>query len=338
MLVPRHYRPELNIPKSLLLLSAIGIPIFAFIPVWDIILFIAPRLGLMESIKIVLTTYTAGTAWDFTLLVSIVLVLLIIFTKSTEKTLFAYLGALLTFGSIFTVAWSSHAGALNPQIGIISDFIHLVAVSIWVGVLLIMGWFSNNHENWLKFLSWFSIVAFSCLSATALSGLFMMDVIVDGYIDSWMVSYGQGLLLKHLFMLPLLFYALVNGLIVKYKISKNASFNPTPWIRLESFILFAIFTITAIFSQQPPPHGNYLTNEAISPLFRFFNDAPIDINSTVGFVVNSNTVIFFFLTVLLLGLMVLSFFRKAPILLSFLFSCLLVASIFTMLMVTIVVR
>ncbi len=338
LLIPGKYRPWLKIPKLLLVMGTITVPIAAFVPVWDIILFIAPRLGLLESIKIVLTTYTAGTAWDFTLLTSIILILLIAFAKSTEKTSFASLGLLLTFGLILTVAWSSHAGSLDPQIGMISDFIHLVAVSIWVGILLIIGWFSINHDHWLKFLSWFSVVALFCLSATILSGLFMMDIIVEDYIDSWMVSYGQGLLLKHLFMLPILFYALVNGLIIKYKISKNSMFNPTPWIRLESLILFTIFMITAIYSQQPPPHGNYLTSDAISPLFRFFNDSLIDAGSTIDFVVNSNTVIFFFLSIFLFGLLVVSFFRKASILISFLFSCLFVTSIYTMLMVTVVIR
>lgn len=337
LLVPGDFRPALRIPKRLLLASAIVLPIAAFVPVLDIILFIAPRIGLVESIQSVLTTYTAGTSWDFTLLGSIILVLLIAFAYS-EKTSFAFIGTLLTFGLILPIAWSSHAGSLDPAIGIISDFIHLAAVSIWVGMLVIIGWFSVNHENWLKFLSWFSIVAFSCLGATILSGLFMMDVIVENYIVSWMTSYGQGLLVKHLFMLPLLFYALVNGIIMKFKLAKNPLFNPKPWIRLESFILFAIFTITAVYSQQPPPHGNYLTSESISPLFRLFNDGIINADSTIGFVVNSNTVIFFFLSILAFGLMVLSFFKKAPVILSFLFSCFFAASIFTMIMVTTIVR
>ena len=338
LLVPSKYRPDIKIPKRFLLISAITLPVFAFIPVLDITLYIAPRLGLFESFKIVLTTYTVGTAWDFTLLGSIMLVLLIALARSTEKSIFAFLGILLTFGLILTVAWSSHASAIDPIIGIISDFIHLAAVSIWVGILLIIGWCSLNHKNWLEFLSWFSIVAISCLVATALSGVFLMDVMVDGYIDSWMVSYGQGLLIKHLFLLPLVFYALVNGLIVKYKISKDATFNPIPWIRVEGFILFVIFTITAIFSQQSPPHGNYLTSDAVSPLFRLFHDGIIDSGNTIGFVVNLNTVCFFFLSILFMGLMVLSFFKKASIIISFLFSCLFVMSIYFMLMMTVVIR
>ena len=338
LLVPSKYRPDIKIPKRLLLISAIMLPVFAFIPVLDITLYIAPRLGLFESFKIVLTTYTVGTAWNFTLLGSVMLVLLIALARSTEKGIFAFLGILLTFGLILTVAWSSHAGAIDPIIGIISDFLHLTAVSIWVGILLIVGWCAINHNNWLEFLSWFSMVAIGCLVATTLSGLFLMDVMVDGYIDSWMVSYGQGLLIKHLFLLPLVFYALVNGLIVKFKISKDATFNPIPWIRVEGFILFVIFTITAIFSQQSPPHGNYLTSDAVSPLFRLFHDDIIDSGNTIGFVVNSNTVCFFFLSILFMGLIVLSFFKKASIIISFLFSCLFVMSIYFMLMMTVVIR
>ncbi|MFC5591281.1 copper resistance D family protein [Sporosarcina soli] len=338
LLVPSQYRPDIKISKRLLLISAITLPVFAFIPVLDITLYIAPRLGLVESLKIVLTTYTVGTAWDFTLLGSGVLILLIALARPAEKSIYAILGALLSFGIILTVAWSSHASSIDQVVGIISHFIHLTAVSIWVGVLLIIGWCSLNHKNWLEFLSWFSMVAIGCLVATALSGLILMDVMVDGYIDSWLVSYGQGLLIKHLFLLPLVFYALANGFIVKYMLSKDAAFNPIPWIRVEGFILFVIFTITAIFSQQSPPHGNYLMSEAVSPLFHLLHNDVIDSGSTIGFVVNLNTVYFFFLSILFVGLIVLSFFKKASIILSFLFSCLFVMCIYLMLMVTVVIR
>lgn len=338
LLVPSKYRPDIKIPKRLLFISAILLPVFAFIPVLDITLYIAPRLGLFESLKIVLTTYKIGTAWDFTLLGSIVLILLIVLVKSTDKSNFAILGALLTFGIIFTVAWSSHASVIDPIIGIISDFLHLAAVSIWVGILLVIGWFALNHKNWLEFLSWFSSVAIGCFVATILSGLFLMDLMIDGYIDSWLVSYGQGLLMKHLFLLPLVFYALVNGFFVKYKLSKDDTFNPIPWIRVEGFILFAIFTITAVFSQQSPPHGLPITNDIISPVFRLFHDGTFESGHTIGFVLNVNSVWFFFLSLLFMGLVVLSIFKKASIIISFLLSCLFVICIYSMLMVTVVIR
>lgn len=338
MLVPNNVRPEVKIPKRLLLISAGTLPIFAFFPVLDITLFIAPRLGLVESFKLVLTTYTVGTAWNFTLLGSVVLILLISIAKETEKSRFAYLGTLLTLGLMLTIAWSSHAGSIDPTMGLISHFLHLTAVSVWVGILLMIGWCAVNHQHWLTFLSWFSAVAIGCLAATVLSGVLLMDVMVDGYISSWVGSYGQGLLIKHLFLVPLLFYALVNGVIVKYKLSKDAAFNPIPWIRVEGFILLTIFMITAAFTQQSPPHGNNLTTEAISPLFNLFHGSTIEPGQSIGFVVNMYTVGFFFLSILLFGVLILSFLKKASILLSFLISCFLVSSIYIMLMVTMVIR
>ncbi|RDW15833.1 copper resistance protein CopD [Oceanobacillus arenosus] len=338
LLIPESQRPDVKIPKYLLLASAVALPIFAFVPVLDITLFIAPRLGLFESFKIVLTTYTVGTAWSFTHIGSILLVLVVGMMRPNEKRIAAFLGILLTFGLMLSIAWSSHAGSMVPLKGITGHFIHLSAVSIWVGVVLIVGWFAVNHNHWLEFLNWFSKVAIGCLAATAISGIVLMNIMVDGYTDSWMVSYGQGLLIKHLFLLPLIFYALINGVIVKYQLSKNAAFNPIPWIRLESLILLVIFTITAFFTQQAPAHDNYLTNDAVSSLFRLFHDGVIDPSSTVGFAVNLPVVYFFLPSILFIGLMLLSIYKKASLLLPFLFSCLFVGCIYCMLMISVVVR
>ncbi|RLL42653.1 copper resistance protein CopD [Oceanobacillus piezotolerans] len=338
MLVPNSHRPDLKIPKYLLLISTILVPIFAFVPVLDITLFIAPRLGLLEALKIVITTYTVGNAWIFTIIASILLVLVIALMRANEKRIYTLIALFLTLGLILTIAWSSHAGAMVPSTGIIGHFIHLTAISIWVGIVFIVGWYAVNHHNWLRFLSWFSKVAIGCLAATALSGILLTNVLVDGYVDSWMVSYGHGLLIKHLFLIPLIFYAMLNGLVVKYLISKNEIFNPIPWIRLEGFILFTIFAITAIFTQQSPPQGGHITNDAISPLFRLFHSGIIDSANSLSLVININIVFFFFLFLLLVGLIILSIYRKASIMITFLLSCLLVVSIYVMLMISVVIR
>ena len=336
-IIPSTYRPDIKVPTYYLLISAIMVPIASFIPVLDITLFIAPRLGFGESLKTVLLTYTVGNAWNFTLIGSALLVLVIALMRSNEKRISAYLAIVLTFGLMLTIAWSSHAGALSPITGIISDFIHLAAVSVWVGVVLVVGWCATNHHHWLKFLGWFSKVAIGCLAATALSGILLMNIMVDGYVDSWAVSYGQGLLIKHLFLIPLVFYAMLNGIVVKYMFSKDATFNPIPWIRLEGIILFVIFAMTAFFTQQSPPHGNVLTEDAVSPLFRLFHDGMINASSTIGLTVNINIIYFFFLCLLLVGIIIWSIYKKTPILITFLLSCIFVASIYMMAMLSVTI-
>jgi len=337
-LIPSTYRPDVKIPTYYLLMSAIMVPIFAFIPVLDITLFIAPRLGFGEALQTVLLSYTVGNAWNFTLIGSALLVLVIALMRSNEKRTSASIALALTFGLMLTIAWSGHAGSMSPITGIISHFIHLAAISVWVGVVLVVGWCATNHDNWLKFLSWFSKVAIGCLAATGLSGILLMNVMVDGYVDSWAVSYGQGLLIKHLFLLPLLFYALLNGWVVKHLLAKDATFNPIPWIRLEGIVLFVIFAMTAFFTQQSPPHGNYLTDDAVSPLFQIFHGGVIDSSSTIGLTVNFDIVYFFFLALFVVGLMILSIYKKASIVITFLLSCLLVVSIYIMVMLSVVVR
>ncbi|WP_249869576.1 copper resistance D family protein [Oceanobacillus saliphilus] len=337
-LIPSTYRPDVKIPTNYLLISAIMVPIFAFVPVLDTTLFIAPRLGFGEAIKTVLLSYTVGNAWNFTVIGSVLLVLVIALMRSNEKRTSAFIALGLTFGLMLSVAWSSHAGVMEPLMGITGHFIHLAAISVWVGVVLVVGWFATNHHHWLTFLSWFSKVAIGCLVATALSGILLMDILVDGYANSWMVSYGQGLLIKHLFLIPLVFYAFLNGIVVKNLLSKDASFNPIPWIRLEGIILFVIFTMTAFFTQQSPPHGNSLTNDDVSPLFRLFHGGIIDSSSTIGFTINIEIVYFFLLSILFLGLIIWSIYKKASIIITFLLSCLLVVNIYIMLMISVVVR
>ena len=70
---------------------------------------------------------------------------------------------------------------------------HFLAVSVWVGILFVVSWFSKNHSNWLNFLKWFTPVAIVCFVITVISGLFFMTVVVEfkDYANSWMLPYGQ---------------------------------------------------------------------------------------------------------------------------------------------------
>ena len=45
----------------------------------------------------------------------------------------------------------------------------------------------------------------------------------ENYPDSWMLPYGQTLLFKHLLIIPLLVYAIINSLFVKKKLIKDST-------------------------------------------------------------------------------------------------------------------
>lgn len=268
-LVPINKRPSILVPRKILLFSVGGIVIFSFIPVFPLILHLNSLLSFTDALISVLFTFQVGKAWLFTFVVSLLFVLFLVYFNN-QKQIQNVFGIVFTLTLIGAVGWSSHATSLDPVKGFISDSMHLTAVSVWVGILFIVSWFSKNESNWVSFLKWFTPVAISCLVITAISGIILMTFVIDfnNYFNSWMVPYGQWLLIKHILILPLLLYAFVNGVLILRKLILDTNFNPKPWARVESIIILCVFTATAALSQQSPPKETAITKESVIPLFK----------------------------------------------------------------------
>lgn len=333
--VPENYRPSFSVKLPVLQYSVVGILIGGFIPALYVVTFIAPRVGLLDSFVTVLTVYSVGQAWLASLVITIIMLLCMRLWHDTSKAIYAVVQLLLLVGLVATIAWSSHASSMNFTLGFVSDFMHLLSVSIWVGILLVISWFSTNSTNWLAFLKWFTPVAATCFGVTILSGILLLEAIVPSYTDAWAVDYGQGLLLKHLFIIPLAFYALMNGVFVKVRIERNGAFNPIPWARLESVFLLIIFTITAIFSQQSPPM-HMISASDVSTIFKLTYSGDIVSGLTVGLHVTWFTILFVLMMLLFVVLSIIAFVKKAPRWLAFIFACGLVFSAYLALMYSVV--
>ncbi|MGM9951532.1 MAG: copper resistance D family protein [Lysinibacillus sp.] len=332
-LAPSTYRPAIISSRRLLLICTIGIPLFAFLPVLEVILYLVPRLGAANSFLTVLGSFTTGKAWGWTLVLAVGL-LVVVLSKSLESSVFNMTGTALTVLLIMTVAWSSHASAIDPLAGFVGDAVHLLAVSVWTGILGIVSWRSTDTANWRAFLTWFTPVAALCFVATLGSGLLMMDVLIDGYVASWVSPYGQGLLVKHLFIIPLLFYACLNGLWMNRKLKSDPGFNPKPWAQLESILIFIIFTITAVFSQLSPPSGN--SSDDSSRLFMLVYGQEALPATVVQLEWNAMGILLLLLSVAFVALLTMTFVRQAPRFLAFLLSCALVLCLYLSLMTSIV--
>ncbi len=323
-LVPPTYRPTIDVSRGILMTATAGIAFFSFMPVLLLILYIHEGFGLFQSVQSVLFTFEVGKAWLFTFVISNALFIFLIWFDYRKKIYYAYIGLALTFILMLAVGWSSHASSYEQIRGLINHTVHLTAVSVWAGILLVTGWFSKNYENWMKFLKWFTPVAFVCLIAVISTGLMLMNVSVKlpEYPSSWMLSYGQSLLLKHILLLPLLVYALINSQLVRRRIRNDLQFNPIPWTKWESAVILFIFMATAVLGEQSPPHEAILTQETVSSLFMLFYQGVFQPGMTVQFVMNAVSISFFVLAFLFFGLMVLSFIKKASALVSFLLSVL----------------
>lgn len=329
-LVPNMKRPKITVSKSVLLVALAGILIFSFLPVLQVILFLSTRMEFIDSVQSVLFTFEIGKAWGVTLLITVICSLFVFIFNYNEKRRYGFIGVFLSFLIILTIGWSSHPSSIEPLWGFISDSLHLLAVSIWVGILIIVSWFSSNHENWLKFLNWFTPLAFLCFGVTIISGLLLMIYVVnyEDYINSWMIPYGQALLLKHLFIIPLIIFAIVNSIFIRRKLKQPVSFNPKPWAKAESIIILMIFSATAALSQQSPPKETTISAETVSPIFSMFYDGSVHPDLSIQLSLNFTSSLLLLLSILFFVLIVLSFIKKAHAALSLLLCILFVFCIY----------
>ncbi len=338
-LVPSAYRPDINVPKGFLMIATAGIGIFSFIPVLQVILYLYQDIGFEQTLKSVLFTFEVGKAWIFTYLLSNLLFIYIVWFDYRKNPLYAYIGMFITFILILALGWSSHASSIEQWKGFVVHTIHFLAVTIWVGILFVISWASKSHLNWMKFLRWFTPVALICFFITVISGLFLMTVVIDykDYANSWILPYGQALLIKHLLIIPLLAYVFINSILIRKKIKNNVSFNPRPWTKAESLIVFLIFSATAVLGQQEPPHDieTTIASTGSSALFDLLYQGNITRDLVIVLRFEFNSVMLVMLALSFLGLTILSYIKRAPILLGFTMSVLCVVAFYLSIMVSI---
>lgn len=157
----------------------------------------------------------------------------------------------------------------------------------------------------------------------------------EDYPNSWMLPYGQALLIKHLLIIPLLAYAMINSIFIKKKLITDINFNPRPWARIESIIILLIFSATAALGQQSPPHETTVTSEEVSKLFMMFYQGQFHPEMTIQLEFTPPSISFTILGVLFFALMIMSFIRKTPAIVSFLMSVILVFCLYLSLILSI---
>ncbi|KGR76115.1 copper resistance D family protein [Ureibacillus sinduriensis] len=323
-LIPEDKRPAIIIPKGALLITSSGIALFSFFPVLQLMVYLVPNMGLGETLQSVLLTFEVGKAWLFTFIVSIFLFLFICVIDYQHNKFINSIGIAIIFLLILALGWSSHASSYNVLPGFIGDTVHFTAVSVWAGVLIAISMFSKSHANWANFLKWFTPVAIVCFTLTIASGLLLMDIIVDDYANSLPISYGQTLLLKHLLIIPLVVFAVVNGLLMKKRVQSDERFNPLPWIKAEGVLMLLIFSATAALGQQSPPRDTAISSSNVSVFFRLVYQGHIEPNMQVQFAPNATAIMLMVVTLLFLGLMLFSFIKKMPAIMTFLMGMFLV--------------
>jgi putative copper resistance protein D len=150
-LVPENKRPTIQMPNWIVNLSVFGIALLSFFPLLTIAFMFSKDFdgGFWVIFKGVLFDFNVGHAWLITLFLAAMLLLVRSIRRMTNEPKLEYVSAAFTFALILAFAWASHCTASYQLKGFIPHGIHFLAVSIWVGTLFVVAWFSKNSNNWL---------------------------------------------------------------------------------------------------------------------------------------------------------------------------------------------
>ena len=323
-LFPSDLIPTIVVPRKVKLLAVLGIAIFSFVPLISLLMYLSEDYGLFQSLQSILLTFEVGKSWLFMFIVTVFLGLYILFFHDKKSPIYSVVGILLIFGLIIGVSWSSHANSIQSYYGLMTHFIHFASVVVWVGILFVVAWFSKNTNNWVSFLKWFHITALYCFGIIIITGFSLMSIStpLEAYPETWIISYGQSLLIKHLFIIPLIAYACINGILMKKRLMKNDNFDARPWTKVEFFIILLIFAATGAMSQQSPPHNMFetISSEGFSSLFLLFHDGVVSPEIAVQMVFNIDGILLLFISAIFLAMSLFSFVKRMPAIFSFILS------------------
>ncbi|MFC3771677.1 copper resistance D family protein [Paenibacillus sp. GCM10012303] len=283
--VPVSAKPDIRIPGSLLFNAVIGIAVLSFVPVIKNTIFLTQFAGpFWEIFDDVLLDLEFGKAWVWMFILCTLFLALLSFRDPARYPLANAAAALLTLGLLFSYGWASHAAGQSESWGFLAQSFHLTAASVWIGLLIAAGWFAHGTARWSEFLRWFHPLAMICVLVIVGAGFVMMAFIVTDYTNSWVVSYGQAMLIKHLLIIPVVAFGILNGFWFKSKVRTNPGFDPRGWLRAESVILLLVYAATAFMGMQRPPHDDPENPELPVPsaLFRMIHGDGVSVDMQVG--------------------------------------------------------
>lgn len=133
-----------------------------------------------------------------------------------------------------------------------------------------------------------------------------MQYIVPEYWNSWLLPYGEALLLKHLLLIPVLLLAFLNSFVLKRE------GNPLKWVKAESILVALIFIVTGFMGQEAPPHdvSETIQAEGASPLILSILQGNLNPNLNVTLHFNLLTALLLALAIMFTLMIIASFKRK----------------------------
>lgn len=312
--MPEKKRPIVVIPRFLLYFCTFGIVVLSMFPLIDLTIFFAEQLKMTfwQTLPQMLQKMEIGKGWLLTIAATVPLFALLRFKVHLQRMEYITMYTILLVGLALSFSWSSHVSYIIQLPGFFVHSVHFLAVMVWIGGLLIIGWFGRKETNWSGFLGWFTPLSVTCLLVSMITGLVLMNMLVSNYVNSWILPYGQALLWKHIFIVLLVTFAFTNGVLIRNRLRREKHFDPRSWFRTEGVVSLLVFAATAIMGQQESPHNVKLALEELPPsnLFALFHPGNINGESALHLVVSPLSIVLGLASITLLVFIIVLFFRR----------------------------
>lgn len=316
-------KPLVEVPKKYVLIALALIPALLAPPVIQLILLLAEGYSATQAVVDVATGFRAGQSYLFGVLIATAW-----FITVWREGAGVFRSVWLVL-SVLNVAYASHAASIAEWQGFAGHALHFLALVLWAGVLIHIAWFLRDGRNWRAFLKWFTPFSVAMMTILIGSGIWLMLFFVapEDYASSWVLPYGQLLLLKHLSIIPLLLAAFINAALSRSDVPNSS------WLKVESWLLLLVLLITAFMSKLAPPHNINETfrMEGGAPFVEWFA-GPQYIPVHAVWTPNIDGFLMMAIGVIFLAMQWLGYHKQLPEWLSFVFALGFVAAMYTGLM------
>ena len=163
-------------------------------------------------------------------------------------------------GLLATFSWTSHSAAMGGSVPLVTDLLHLIAASAWVGAVTYTAWTFGwgGAENREALLGTFRRLSGTGLLAVALltaSGVYMSLLHLTGPEVVTGTEYGRAYLVKLVLVGITLAAAAVNRFWLLPGVERGRSVSAfRALLRIESLLLVAVVIATAVLATSSLPH------------------------------------------------------------------------------------
>lgn len=166
------------------------------------------------------------------------------------------LHAAFGLGLLFTIGWTSHAGASGRGLLIIADLGHLIAAVVWAGAVVYLAWlplWSGEGARLRSVVAGVSRVGLYSVLLLFATGLYASVVHLFGPTALASTAYGRVLLYKLLVIAVILTIAAMNRWWLMPALAlRGVSATLRSLVRLESLLLIVVLALTGLLTGRDP--------------------------------------------------------------------------------------